>query len=428
MSATNPVFASSGRAIQASKPQSHRALDAVESRRNNRFILKTDISRFYHSIYTHSLPWVLHTKAVAKRKRDNTLLGNRLDLLVRSAQDGQTVGIPIGPDTSLVLAEILMQACDKELINTIPGLRGHRYIDDYELGFRSRTEADEAFHRLESILAKYGLALNPRKTKVINLPAPLDSTWVAQLRRHPLDSAKARSQLTELIDYFTLAFYLAEIHSSQPVLQYAVARVSGIKIDPSNWNIFCTLLLNCAVPEPACLPYVLQTLIRRVNDGEPCPHAALEQALCTIITEHARLDHTSEVAWSLWACLALRIQIDSASASALVECDNSFVALLTLHANDIGLIPGGIVSTLWSSYMTTEALYDENWLLAYEANIKGWLPSVHGVDHVNSDPRFSFLKSAGVSFYDLAAAAPPATAPVPEPRVPSMSPTGITQY
>jgi hypothetical protein len=31
--------------------------------------------------------------------------------------------------------------------------------------------------------------------------------------------------------------------------------------------------------------------------------------------------------------------------------------------------------------MTTDALYDEHWLLAYEANYRGWLPSVCG-DHV----------------------------------------------
>lgn len=428
ISSTNPVFAPKGRAIQASKSQGHRSVDAVETRRNNRFVLKTDISRFYHSIYTHSLPWALHSKAVAKQMRDNSLLGNRLDLLVRSAQDGQTVGIPIGPDTSLVLAEILMQACDKALLQAIPGLQGHRYIDDYELGFRTRTEAEEAFHRLGSVLAGFELALNPAKTEVVDLPAPLGSTWTAQLSRHPLDSTKARAQQTELIDYFTLAFDLAAKQVGPSVLQYAVARVRGIEIDPKNWDLFYTLLLDCAVPEPACLPYILEILIRRVNDGEPCPNASLEQALNAIITEHARLDHTSEVAWSLWACLALGIQIDSASASALVECDNSFVALLALHANDIGLIPGGLVPALWSSYMTAEALYDENWLLAYEANVKGWLPSVHRGDHVSRDPRFGFLKKSGVTFYDLVEAAPPAAAPVPEPKVPSVTPTGVVEY
>ncbi|WP_304511629.1 hypothetical protein [Desulfobacula sp.] len=71
--------------------------------------------------------------------------------------------------------------------------------------------------------------------------------------------------------------------------------------------------------------------------------------------------------------------------------------------------------------MTSDALYDEHWLLAYEANVKGWLPSSSGVDHVANDPNFSFLKTNGVNFYNTALAAPPASAPVPLPTLPTVS-------
>jgi hypothetical protein len=162
LSATNPVLAQTGRAIQGAYPQDARRELAVRTRLNNKYILSTDISRFYPSIYTHSIPWALHSKASAKANRGMNLLGNRLDCLIRYGQDGQTVGIPIGPDTSLVIAEILMQRCDEELANACPSIRGHRFIDDYELGFRNRTDAEDAFHRLETILADYELALNPR--------------------------------------------------------------------------------------------------------------------------------------------------------------------------------------------------------------------------------------------------------------------------
>ena len=48
--------------------------------------------------------------------------------------------------------------------------------------------------------------------------------------------------------------------------------------------------------------------------------------------------------------------------------------------------------------MSADALYDEHWLLAYEANVKGWLPSVSETDHVAADPNFGFLKSRKVFF------------------------------
>jgi hypothetical protein len=71
-------------------------------------VLQTDINLFYPSVYAHTMPWAIHGKATAKVNRANKLLGNLLDSLVRCGQDQQTIGIPIGPDTSLLLAEILL--------------------------------------------------------------------------------------------------------------------------------------------------------------------------------------------------------------------------------------------------------------------------------------------------------------------------------
>jgi hypothetical protein len=46
--------------------------------------VKSDISKFYGSIYTHSIPWVIHTNKVAKVNRnDFNLLGNILDKILK---------------------------------------------------------------------------------------------------------------------------------------------------------------------------------------------------------------------------------------------------------------------------------------------------------------------------------------------------------
>ncbi|WP_165363617.1 RNA-directed DNA polymerase, partial [Sphingobium cupriresistens] len=78
-----------------------------------RFVAKTDISRFYHSIYTHSIPWAFHGKAASKadrRANSANLFMNRLDLILRAGQDGQTIGIPVGPDASRYIAEVICTA------------------------------------------------------------------------------------------------------------------------------------------------------------------------------------------------------------------------------------------------------------------------------------------------------------------------------
>ena len=56
--------------------------------------------------------------------------------------------------------------------------------------------------------------------------------------------------------------------------------------------------------------------------------------------------------------------------------------------------------------MKQSELTTENWLVAYEANVKGWLPSVSGADFVGGDPTFGPLKAGGVHFYDTGATGP----------------------
>ncbi|WP_158838303.1 hypothetical protein [Polaribacter sp. L3A8] len=74
--------------------------------------LKTDIAKFYPSIYTHSVPWVTFGgKDKYKRNRalSNTdplkvsnIYGDDIDDRLMWCQNQQTMGIPIGPDTSFI--------------------------------------------------------------------------------------------------------------------------------------------------------------------------------------------------------------------------------------------------------------------------------------------------------------------------------------
>jgi hypothetical protein len=82
-------------------------------------LAEADINAFYHSIYTHAIAWAIHGKATAKRNRGFNLVGNLIDLLVRNAQDGQTVGLPVGPDTSRFIAEIVGTAIDRSIQKTL---------------------------------------------------------------------------------------------------------------------------------------------------------------------------------------------------------------------------------------------------------------------------------------------------------------------
>ena len=129
-------------------------------RASARYVLQTDIANFYPSIYTHVIPWALHSKSVAKQNRNTfNLLGNVLDLIIRNSQEQQTLGIHIGPDCSLVIAEIILSAVDAALLST-GAVNGFRYLDDYEFGFATYSEGEQALADLQGVLRAYPTTLD----------------------------------------------------------------------------------------------------------------------------------------------------------------------------------------------------------------------------------------------------------------------------
>ena len=172
--------------------------------RGQRFILRTDVNQFYSSLYTHSIPWALEGKLYAKQHRGKTQ-ADKIDKALRDLSDGQTMGVPIGPDTSFLAAEIVMAAVDETLSSKMkPKPRGHRYIDDYELAFTSRSAAEEAQALLEDALAEYELAINPTKTEILELPQPFQESWTHELSTFSIRSGNSAQTLTDLLELFSL--------------------------------------------------------------------------------------------------------------------------------------------------------------------------------------------------------------------------------
>jgi len=188
-----------------------------------------------------------------------------------------------------------------------------------------------------------------------------------------------------------------------------------------NWSLLEELLLLCPRPEPATLRFALEHLLGLVRAGFQPNLAAWGELVNTLIIEHAPRRHSGEVAWALWAAINLRLALGQGAVAALAQCDDSVVALMSLHASSVGLCSVPLNVGLWAQRMTGQDLYEEHWLLAYEANAKGWLPSIGVVDHVMADPTFAFLKANGVSFYDTSPLVAPPIAPTPPTGMPLSS-------
>ena len=255
LSLSQPIVdPTASRAVTASHPLSSHPIHRAALRATSKYILKSDISGFYPSVYTHSIPWALHTKSVAKAHTSPAAsLGNQIDYCLRIAQDRQTKGIPIGPDTSLVIAEIILGSADVELAKGIQ-VNGFRSYDDYELGFTTHAAVENGLAALQGVLAEYELQINPLKTKIIELPDYFDTRWASELGAI---SIRTRSQYVDLLHYFDRVFELFRQHPDTDELKFSISRLNSIVVAHSEWEFFQEFLFQCAMIEPATLQLVI---------------------------------------------------------------------------------------------------------------------------------------------------------------------------
>lgn len=399
LSITRPVHSLGPRAF-APQTSYGDAEAKARARSSARVLLKADIQNFYPSVYTHSIPWALHTKAVAKANINNqALAGNQIDKALREGQEGQTMGIPIGCDTSLVLAECILARVEEGLRSRLGLVRGFRYSDDFELLFRSASEAETALGVLQEVLAEYELSVNPRKTRICDLPEFIEGLGVSELRRWKFRSHPS-AQKTDIIGYFDLLTDHIIRERGGHTASYAVARLRNQTFLPTSWPLLEAFLLQLLVAEPYSAKQVAMTLSMLTAAGHAVDPGNLGEAAERIIVYHAPLGHGSEVAWALWLCLSHGAQVTQAAATAVSVMDDCFVALLALHAKTHSAIAGTLSTSFWEQAMIEEELLGTRWLLSYEARLKGWLPSKNTANHVLANPFFAELFNNNISFYD----------------------------
>ena len=376
-----------------------RATPRIKARVGARYVLHTDVAQFYPSIYTHSVAWVLHTKAVAKANvNDMALIGNVLDKELQACQLGQTKGIAIGPDTSLGIAELLLAPLDQRIKLDCNVVGGCRFIDDIELTFRTLSDADKALTRIEALLNELELQPNALKTRIEELPVRLESRFVSELRRELPDATNAPP--SQWIDYFNRAFSLAREDRTAGVLRYAVAALSGVQPTAKTWDVAQRLMWQCVTIDPGSVRHVVDILAinRLVGRKAPDPFIATA-ALDSVIQTSAAAGHSSEIVWSIWAAMHLGFPLGVESQNAIAGMADAFVASAAMIASTTTTtFSQPLDPPLWKSWFQQGCFVEEHWLFVYEAYRRGWFAPEVAASQIARDPCAAFLRGKNVTF------------------------------
>lgn len=383
-----------------------------------RYLVRSDINRYFSSIYTHSIPWAFHGKEKAKKNQSpnsTEIFFNKLDVLIRTAQRKQTIGIPIGPDTSRIISEIIGQAVDRKLIDLaeISPTAILRHVDDFYIGANSREEAEKIVSALRYALREYDLDLNEQKTNIYRSSEFLDETWPRELLRILKNSQSTSYEI------FETAFSLADRLKSESPIRFTLRHLDKGTADspftsmtggPSflskNWEDTENFLVKCILNYSHSIDYVCMIVIRRLIGGHPISTQKWRDVLNEAIRYQATLGHDHELAWLLWLNLVANSPISDETASVLMSYQNPICALQALHHQKAGLIKNkSTLLDFFRTKVTDESLKDEWWLFAYESARRGWISP--GMIQKSQEKFFEGLREEKVSFY-LAEATPKA--------------------
>jgi hypothetical protein len=366
--------------------------------------VKTDIARFYPSVYTHSIAWAYFGKRWVKHNISSSVFkksfANLLDKAVAAGQAGQTIGIPIGPDTSRILSELIATALEEEVVKQVADLdvRGVRYVDDMLIGFSDLETPDTILSKISAALYEYELELNGEKTSIHGLGYFHSPEWIQFIRGFQISNREDR-QREELDSFFEQALHLSDSNRQDNVLLFAIKRAASFPIADKNRNHFLSWLLYAARRSSTCLSFVVEHLSFEYSQGRPLPLPELTDYIHQQLPMRADAAHTAEVAWLIFWARELGIQINAAALERVTSLRSGVNALLVLDMLQRGLIKGQIDISHWTSFATTSGLKSEMWLAAYEVTKKGWWPGQKSGGFITSHDFFGDLWHQDVEFY-----------------------------
>jgi hypothetical protein len=367
--------------------------------------LKIDITKFYPSIYTHSIVWAILGKERAKElwklkslktaESDFPLydFADKLDNYIRYCQDNQSVGIPIGPDTSHIIAEIVGCYIDKQLKGKFPDVKAFRYFDDYHIYIDTEEKAQKALKFIQQILADLQLSINESKLKIQRFPFAFQESWVKEIN----DVSFKKSSTSNIKQYFNILFDLANKYpdNTNTIFSYGLRTFEKrtTEIDDKNWRVFESLLLKTLLIEPSTLE-----MASRIFETYSAflTKAKIKIVLLKILENHCELNHHFETVWVLWILKQLQIILPVELSDKIINTSDNFSILLLLDLDKSALISDGglTVKSKQNIVDILDLAQTTDWLLYYEAvEVKKWLTAT-------KRPEFEPFRKAGISFYD----------------------------
>ena len=371
-----------------------------------RFIVGTDIARFYHSVYTHSIPWAFHGKATAKGdKAENStqVFFNKADALIRNGQDGQTVGLPVGPDMSRIFSEVIATAIDLEFKERIDSVdcSALRHVDDVWIGTNSHADAEKALSCYREAIREFELDINENKTRILAEDFSFTNFWPSEVSSQiefaiNTPGSRAKDRLRSALEH---CFAMAVRRRDDGVLKFVLRFIDYNGLSGIHWDVVEPFLKRSAVHFGHTIDYVARMLVWRHLAYGDLEINSWKPILGTILDKHGRLGNDSEVCWTIYVHHVLRIAISVNVANRIVRNCGALSIIALLHSVNAGLLDVKVFENA-AVRLETETDSGRFWPVFLEWKILQW-PRHEGIEITNNT--IAGLSAYGANLYNYAA-------------------------
>lgn len=371
---------------------------------DKKYIVQTDISEFYSSVYTHIIPWATEGKPRAKKKQGiNDSIGNQIDWAIRKCQDNQTYGLAVGPDTSLLISELILSKIDMKFKDTV----GIRYMDDYYFFCNTHDCAENVIVNLEKILKEFEFKINLNKTKIHKLPHEFNSSWFYELKRtfsFMMNKDYREKNPSIILEYFERIFSLQEEFRAEGVARYGISLIKShfnkLALDRNEIILIQKLLLHSIKSAPSVIPivfFIFEKIGKKSVDIK-----TIDRTMSFLIPNFINSNHINEICWALFFYKFFSIKLTAKHLSKFMKIDNPIVIIMLLDMINSNLYSASkkLNFSEWEILIKSpNSLFGRNWILAYELSLQNW-KHCPKIPKYETNDFFNYLLQKRVSFYN----------------------------
>lgn len=367
------------------------------------WLVTTDISRFYPTIYTHSIAWAAYGKERVKSdmKVYDGSLADRIDALVRTCNRKQTIGIPIGPETSRIIADIISARIDFEFEKARPTssfAKIDRLQDDWFVGTSTLQEAEQALATISACYRAFGLEINGSKTSIDRMVVASGDSWPSELGAFLAHTSKPL-QGSRMREFLALGLRLQASNPTDPVISYVLSVVERRNIRPDDVEVLESFLLKGAVLSPLAMDKICRVVINMARHTARLSIERIVERFTTLAETNLEVGNTFEVMWLIHTIRGLRRVLKSKRIAELMETHaGSVLPIILLDMKNNSLFPAKLPKDRWETQANLDrSLSDWSWLVSYEGIRHGWLSDRHAI---MSGAFFKPMMDRGIEFYD----------------------------